>query len=214
MVTRYDFLDWLNKQIGSPYCWAGQGEKLFDVLKKALKEQFDQGEDSTQRMLNYMVKKNMIKDTALYDCSGLITYYLIKNGLLKSDCTANDLYNKCEAIKGDVKDGDFAFYLKSGKAYHVGVVQGDYVINAYNQANGVVKTKRTSGIWVYKRPAFAFSFDDGEWPEEISDYYRVRVAWDKPLTQLGAYHLLSKAKKMQAKHSGYYVFAPDGTKVC
>lgn len=44
-------------------------------------------------------------------------------------------------------------------------------------------------------------------------YYRVRKAWDKPKTQIGAFKQLENAIEMCKQNSGYYVYDNDGKQV-
>lgn len=88
-------------------------------------------------------------DTKFFDCSGLVTYYLIKLGVLRSDTTANGIMAKCKKIKKeDLKAGDFCFKVSENKAYHIGTYVGDgKVIESKGRDYGVVKLPITDSNW-------------------------------------------------------------------
>ncbi len=67
-------------------------------------------------------------------------YYLNKEGMYKSDLSANGLYGKSAKLKREeLKPGDLVFRHNLVKAYHVGVYIGDNkVIEAKGRDDGVV----------------------------------------------------------------------------
>ena len=88
--------------------------------------------------------------------------------------------------------------------------------------------KSCPGEWLYSRLSdlaskvtaeLGGSADSGEddketvvYPEKLtSGYYRVRKSWSDAKSQLGAYRVLTNAKKQADENPGYYVFANDGT---
>ena len=152
-----DFIKWLESKVGSPYLWGGQGETLYGIITKYAKTK-DQSDSATKDMIKFMG----IKDVEFFDCSGLGVDYMLKNGLISYDTTADGLYRKCDKIsKEEAVPGDFVFLFNgSGKATHVGyVVENGYVVHALNQKVGVIKEKLSKRKWVYGRPNFAFEFD-------------------------------------------------------
>ena len=79
-----------------------------------------------------------------YDCSGLIIAYLLREGLISCDTTANGIYfSHCTAIeKSDLRAGDLVFkkYSSKNAMYHVGVYMGDgTVVHAKGRDYGVVR---------------------------------------------------------------------------
>ena len=87
-----------------------------------------------------------------YDCSGLIVRYLLDNGLIGYDTTANGLYfNQCSAIlRKDLRGGDLVFkkYRLKNEMYHVGVYMGDgTVVHAKGRDVGVVRKSINATTW-------------------------------------------------------------------
>jgi hypothetical protein len=87
-----------------------------------------------------------------YDCSGLVVKYLLDNGLIGHDTTANGLYfDQCNPIsKSDLQSGDLVFkkYLTKNQMYHVGIyVGGGYVVHAKGRDDGVVREKLSATGW-------------------------------------------------------------------
>ena len=153
------FVKWLKEQVGSAYCWGGQGESVYEMVEKLAKKN-NQSENKTAIMLQFL-KSHGTRDIKFYDCSGLGIRYLIDNRGLAYDTTAAKLYNLCDPIKeSDVRKGDWCFLKDSdGDIYHIGyVVDNDMVVHAFNQEKGVIMEKRTVRKWIYARPEFAFDF--------------------------------------------------------
>ncbi len=174
-----NFIKYLEEQVGnhSIYVWGGQGE----MLKTTSDSKIRNMETSTGNANRAIAQKNKVVaagdgDVArLFDCSGLIVYWLMKEGLLGYDTTANGLRNLCTKIGGreGIKKGDFVFRVSNGNAYHVGVVVDDSlnVIEAKGRDEGVVKralnASGTSYWNAYGRPDrfFAGSVPDEPTPE-------------------------------------------------
>lgn len=148
------FITYLEKEClnHSCYLWGGQGESVknstIGFVMKA-----ETSANNAKRVLSHvagLVNQGYITDdTKFFDCSGLVTYYLIKLGVLTSDTTANGIMTKCKKIsKEDLKPGDFCFKVSDNKANHVGVYVGDnYVIESKGRDYGVVKLHIASNNW-------------------------------------------------------------------
>ena len=101
------------------------------------------------------------------DCSGLAVYYLLKVGILKSDTTANGLYEKTKhhpvPIK-DVKAGDYLFEGNNDRKWHVGyAISNTVAVESQNHDVGVVQTVIANRKWKYAtRPDW---YDDSPSPE-------------------------------------------------
>lgn len=152
-----EFVAYVNSKVGCPYLWGGQGETLYEIITKYARTK-NQSDSATRDMINFMG----IKDVEFYDCSGLGVKFMLDNGLISYDTTADGLYRKCDKISAaEAVPGDFVFLLNgSGKATHIGyVVENGYVVHALDQKKGVIKEKLSARKWVYGRPNFAFEFD-------------------------------------------------------
>lgn len=128
------------------YLWGGQGESvLLTPPEKVLKmETSAANAGRVLALLAERVKKGVVTAASQYfDCSGLMTYHLLKLGLIKSDMTADGLMKKCLDVRpiGEVKDYDFVFAVNaSGKAEHVGFYYKGDVYEARGRDYGV-------GVW-------------------------------------------------------------------
>lgn len=65
----------------------------------------------------------------------------------------------------------------------------------------LIGTELARGICEYFGVAF---------PEPFADFYRVRTSWDNPQSQIGAFIVLSNAKRLADNNPGYYVFDSGG----
>lgn len=160
-VKASEFIKWVESKVGCPYLWGGQGETLFDMVRKYCATK-SQSNSSTEKMINFLKRKGVV-DKEFYDCSGLGVKFLLDYGALKYDTTADGLYRKCVLInEEDVRAGDWAFFLDGARAYHIGyVVTDDMVVHALDQEVGVVKEKLSARKeWVaFGRPDFCMEYD-------------------------------------------------------
>ena len=141
-----DFVAWLKEQVGSIYVWGAQGETATEALIRKM----ETSRTNINRALK-LYKKRVAEGTApkMYDCSGLIVCYFLRNNLINSDTTAAGLYEKCKVIKrSDLRAGDLVFHHNGTKIHHVGVYIGDNtVIHAKGRDVGVVKEKFSTNDW-------------------------------------------------------------------
>lgn len=162
-----DFCAYLLNQVrfNSIYVWGGQGEIVMETPLIKI-EKMETSYSNFKRIVNLVnniiQRDKSIQNARMFDCSGLGTFWLVKEGLLKSDTTADGLYHKCtlKPIK-DIRKGDFVFKvttttvkdMKTGtvkevkKATHIGYVVDDKktIVEAYGRDKGVVKNKLYSG---------------------------------------------------------------------
>lgn len=163
-----EFVKYLYRQvvIHDIYVLGGQGECVVDILPRIPNME---NTDRTIQILN-KIKENLYACQAdpnfifsmytsrAFDCSGLGTYWFLKNKLIESDTTADGLYKLCDEILfDDLKPGDAVFQesLNSkGKPYqhHVGYIasrEGDKitVVEAKGRKYGVVESKFTTSNW-------------------------------------------------------------------
>lgn len=160
-VKTSEFIKWVESKVGCPYLWGGQGETLFDMVRKYCATK-SQSNSSTEKMINFLKRKGVV-DKEFYDCSGLGVKFLLDYGALKYDTTADGLYRKCVLInEKDIRAGDWAFFLDGARAYHIGyMVTDDTVVHALDQEVGVVKEKLSARKeWVaFGRPDFCMEYD-------------------------------------------------------
>ena len=143
------FLAYVASREGCLYVWGAQGQEMTPALIKKL-------ENSTtnyNRALAHYNKHVENGETLVaYDCSGMVVAYLLENGYIGSDTTANGLYfTHCSAIgKSDLVGGDLVFkkYSTKNRMYHVGVYMGDgTVVHAKGRDDGVVREPLPATNW-------------------------------------------------------------------
>lgn len=148
-TIREKFINYLLKEVenGSCYLWGGQGEKLKDLtIAEILKK--DNSKENLSKML-VCASRSKVEKARVFDCSGLITQFLIENGLRK-DTTADGIYKEnilCSYKQ--LKQGDFVYRVnKEGKAYHIGVFIGnDVTVECEGSENGVILKPFNSPYW-------------------------------------------------------------------
>lgn len=161
-----EFTKWVKEQVGNAYLWGGQGESVYELVRKLAKKN-GQSDERTDKMLKYMNKMGA-KDIKFFDCSGLSIYYLMKNNAISYDTTASGLYKLCSPINdSQVVEGDWCFLKNAnGDIYHIGyVVDNEKIVHSLNQEKGVIIENRASRKWIYARPDFAFDFTKPQKPQ-------------------------------------------------
>lgn len=143
------FLSWLILQIGCLYVWGAQGQIMTEAL---IKRRENSARNLKRALKQFFEHVKLCLTLIAYDCSGLIVKYLMDNGLISHDTSANGLYwNYCIHItKDELKAGDLVFkkYRTKNKMYHVGVYMGDgTVIHAKGRDDGVVRESITKTGW-------------------------------------------------------------------
>ncbi len=138
MVSK--FIAYLKNQVGNVYVWGAQGET--NISEEWIKRR-ETSEINAQRAVKLWKKRVAEGKTPLaaFDCSGLIVYFLMSNGLLKSDTSSRGLYELCKKLVGrnELLPGDFVFRHNGTRIHHVGVYIGDgQVIEAKGRDEGVV----------------------------------------------------------------------------
>ena len=140
-----------NKSI---YVWGGQGEKTEEFTINKLECFENSNHANVKRILKHIA--DIYPDTnksRAFDCSGLVTYHLIKLGILKNDTTAHGLYKWCKAItKKELKAGDLVFKVTEGKAVHVAVYIGENkLVESVGRDEGVINTDLSTKFNKYGR---------------------------------------------------------------
>lgn len=144
----------------SIYVWGGQGEKYKTTTLKTIEGMEEGNEANVKRILKHVADIYPVPDDCrMFDCSGLLTFHLIRMGILSYDTTANGLYHKCRKItKKELKPGDFVFKVTDAdKAVHVAMYYNDNtLVECVGRDEGVQFTKLTSKFNKYGRlPQFA-----------------------------------------------------------
>ncbi|HVI40915.1 MAG TPA: peptidoglycan-binding protein [Anaerovoracaceae bacterium] len=155
------FISYLEEQVRnhSVYVWGGQGEQGNKINEAWIRKR-ENSTANAQRAIAFWHKQVLAgygDVLRAFDCSGLAVYFLLKEGLLSTDTTADGLLRRCARIsQGDLRRGDFVFKVDSkGKAYHVGYIVDDAlnVIEAQGRDAGVIKLP-LKGWNTYGRPPF------------------------------------------------------------
>lgn len=174
------FISYLEEQVlnHSIYVWGGQGEQGSAITKAWIRKR-ETSDENAARAIAFWKKQceagygNVLR---AFDCSGLGVYFLLENGLIKSDMTANGFMGKCAKITNDdLRIGDFVFKTNSsGRATHIGYVVDNEqnIVEAKGRDYGVIKLKLSD--WdVYGRPPY--------WTEaEVTKLQGKEPAADKP----------------------------------
>lgn len=135
------FINFLKTEVenGSIYVWGAQGEK--DISEGWIRRRETSTRNADRAIKLWLSRVAIgLKSIRAFDCSGLILYYLNREGLYKYDMSANGLLAKSAKLKReDLKQGDLVFRHNGLKAHHVGVYIGNgMVIEAKGRDDGVV----------------------------------------------------------------------------
>ena len=159
-VKASEFISYIESKVGSAYLWGGQGERLYDIVAKYATTK-NQSESKTVKMLGFL-ENNGIQDIQFFDCSGLGVSYLLEQGAISCDMTADGIYKKCKKIvKNEARPSDMVFLINSsGKATHIGyLVEENVVVHALNQSVGVIREPLGKRKWKFGRPEFCMEYD-------------------------------------------------------
>ena len=156
MSLRDDFVNNAQMEVdnNSIYVWGGQGEKTEEFTIKKLECFENSNHTNVKRILKHIADIYPVTNKSrAFDCSGLVTYHLMKLGLITYDTTANGLYKWCKPItKKELKRGDLVFKVTDGKAVHVAIYKGDGIlIESVGRDEGVKNTELTSKFNKYGR---------------------------------------------------------------
>lgn len=167
-VKMDDWLHYLDERVNVDlYVWGANDELCVNLLDKIC--QMESDKKNIDRILTLLQKRllegcDMLK-IRCDDCSGLAVGFLLKNGIIKSDTTADGLYNliKKDVKLDKVKAGDYLFMGSDSHKTHVGyAVSEKWAIESKSRDVGVVKTKITDRGWGWaKRP----DWYEGEEPD-------------------------------------------------
>ncbi len=134
---------------GDPYVWGGCGQTA--ISESWIRRMDDAGDP--ERSIRFWRAQLAAGCTgmAAYDCSGLISKYLMEQGLISGKKNCDGLYAMCRVIgRAELIPGDLLFRTKAGDRYHVGIYAGGgRVIEAKGRDDGVVLRgiDATPGYW-------------------------------------------------------------------
>jgi len=161
MTNLSKFIAYLHEQVASHsiYVWGAQGQQGKAITEAWIKRR-ETSTVNANRAIAFWKKQcaagygDVLR---AFDCSGLGVYFLLENGLIKSDTNANGFMGRCKKIaKADLRIGDFVFKTNSsGRATHIGYVADNdlNVIEAKGRDYGVIKSP-LKGWSVYGRPPY------------------------------------------------------------
>ena len=168
------FLELIRSKLGCGYVYGAQGEVMTKDLLNTLVNRFGR---SHYYFDGYSAEKWLGKQC--FDCSGLIVWALEQLGLIRTDLTADGLYQLCEpARKSKLEVGDLVFYQNSnGYKTHVGVYIGNgRVIHARGTAYGVVETELFASFTAFGRlKVFSPEQKKPHWAEDSYNYLSQRI---------------------------------------
>jgi hypothetical protein len=150
------FIDYLIMQVRnhSIYAWSGQGQD-HNTISEAWIRKVETTTENANRAIAYwktQVAAGFGNKLRAFDCSGLGVYWLLANGIIDRDRSAEDLRQLCDKVSV-AKPGDFVFRLRSnGTAKHIGYVVDDAlnIIEAKGRDDGVCMTNdlaKNTGYW-------------------------------------------------------------------
>ena len=167
------FLELIRSKLGCGYVYGAQGEVMTKSLLDTLIKRFGR---SHYYFDGYSAEKWIGKQC--FDCSGLIVWALEQLGLIRTDLTADGLYQLCNpAEKGKLEPGDLVFYQNSnGYKHHVGVYMGNgKVIHARGTAYGVVETEMFNKFTAFGRLKVFPQEQKPHWGEDSYNYLSQRI---------------------------------------
>jgi len=154
--ARERFVQYAAEQVesGSIYVLGAQGQTGKAITEAWIKTREHDDAANYKRAIAFWKKQlgKGFSELRAYDCSGLVVAFLLAEGLIKGDLTANGLYyTACDALeKGELAAGDLVFkkYATSNRIYHVGIFMGDgTVVHAKGRDYGVVRESLSKTGW-------------------------------------------------------------------
>jgi cell wall-associated NlpC family hydrolase len=197
------FLELIRSKLGCGYVYGAQGEVMTSELLGTLVNRFGR---ENYYFSGYSAEKWLGKEC--FDCSGLIVWALQQLGLIRTDLTADGLYQLCEPVqKSKLEVGDLVFYQNSnGYKTHVGVYMGNgKVIHARGTAYGVVETEMFSSFTAFGRlKVFPPKQEKSHWAEDPYTYLADRIVihekrFDDKITRGEVFALLAQVVSLLDK---------------
>ena len=165
MTTIKEWIDYLYSRVDiDVYVYGGNGECIVTLFPKLTS--MEKSINDVDRVLTLLNKRLMTKVTDIFeirgeDCSGLAIKFLLDKKIVKSDMTANSLWEYIVGTKNtkahgkkitrdEVKAGDYLWQGNDSNKHHIGyAVNKDYAIESQNHDVGVVLTKIDDRGWKY-----------------------------------------------------------------
>jgi cell wall-associated NlpC family hydrolase len=136
------FIDYLKGEVknGSIYVWGAQGQKDVSEVWIRRMETTTRNADRAIAFWKRQIDRGFDQTLRAFDCSGLIMYFLNREGLYKGDLSSRGLFAKCVSLKREeLLPGDLVFRHNGLMIHHVGVFAGDHaVVEAMGRDDGVV----------------------------------------------------------------------------
>lgn len=135
------FVKYLKSHVGDAYVWGAQGECISTMKNfPAWVKKMETSDTNYERAMNF-IKKSDKDPLYAFDCSGLGMYFLLEQGIVKSDMASRGMYSACRKInREDLKPGDMVFRHNGARIHHVGYYVGnDMVIESFGRDLGVVE---------------------------------------------------------------------------
>ncbi len=163
LISLEDWVGFLEGRVGIDlYVYGGNGELFVNQLPKLTTLEHTGKTDKetlndVKRVLT-LLQKRLFDQIDIFiihgeDCSGLAVWYLMRVGILKSDTTANGLYEKTKhhpVPLDQVQAGDYLFDGTDENKWHVGYAVSDkYAVEAQSHDLGVTKTVIKDRPWKY-----------------------------------------------------------------
>ena len=170
------FCEYLDEQIGQPYCYGCQGTLLTPSNYKSVIAKREKDASNRAKVERYCEDKFASGATELrgYDCSGLGMYYLQNlTHALPHDLSANGMMGLCDIVD-EPKRGYWLFRVnEDGKATHIGYMVSDTdLIEARGRAYGVVRRRYVKRDWHKVGKPSCIEFDESK--PDTHEYVKVR----------------------------------------
>lgn len=132
---------------GSIYLRGGQGERGYNLTDDYIAKREHNDASNIKRVKKTLERKRKSYRNEYicgYDCSGLVMYFMLSNGILTSDLTANGIKGKSKQIKREeVGEGDFCCHIdSSGRCTHIAIaIDNLNCVEARGRDYGVVMSE-------------------------------------------------------------------------
>ena len=188
-----EFIEYLKSHIGDAYVWGSQGENVSAMpinVRDAWIKRRETTAANAQRAINYC-NRSRKNPLFAFDCSGLITKFLLDKKIIKADKNSHALYSDSEPIEfSQLQVGDFVFRHNGSRVYHIGVyIGGNMVIEAKGRDDGVVCRNLSANGYNYWNKAGhykpLFDAQDNIVPVRQDEFY-AKCAGEKVNVRVGA----------------------------